>query len=210
MARFDLSQYATVEERLRAFWSDELSQDARIVTVNHSKSADLWVIETRIYLSAGDQANDLPKVTGWASEANTDQFALERCETSSIGRCLANWLWTGSKKLDGTPRPSQQEMAKVERVSAVEVMHEFAQRDWKKDADSLNDVDALRTLWGNAKAKRAPNDVLNYIKERANALSDTSSVNRGAEGSVSGLFDTPTEGTSGGAAEPKPKAGRGK
>lgn len=210
MARFDLSQYATVEERLRAFWSDELSQDARIVTVNHSKSADLWVIETRIYLSAGDQANDLPKVTGWASEANTDQFALERCETSSIGRCLANWLWTGSKKLDGTPRPSQQEMAKVERVSAVEVMHEFAQRDWKKDADSLNDVDALRTLWGNAKAKRAPNDVLNYIKERANALSDTSSVNRGAEGSVSGLFDTPTEGTSGGAVEPKPKAGRGK
>lgn len=210
MARFDLSQYATVEERLRAFWSDELSQDARIVTVNHSKSADLWVIETRIYLSAGDQANDLPKVTGWASEANTDQFALERCETSSIGRCLANWLWTGSKKLDGTPRPSQQEMAKVERVSAVEVMHEFAQRDWKKDADSLNDVDALRTLWGNAKAKRAPNDVLNYIKERANALSDTSSINRGAEGSVSGLFDTPTEGTSGGAVEPKPKAGRGK
>ena len=129
MPRFDLSQYATVEERLRAFWSDDLSKDARIVTINHSKSADLWIIETRIYLTAGDQATDLPKVTGWASEANTDQFSLERCETSSIGRCLANWLWTGSKKLDGTPRPSQQEMEKVERVSAVDVMHEFAQRD---------------------------------------------------------------------------------
>ena len=210
MPRFDLSQYATVEERLRAFWSDDLSKDARIVTVNHSKSADLWVIETRIYLTAGDQATDLPKVTGWASEANTDQFSLERCETSSIGRAMANWLWTGSKKLDGTPRPSQQEMEKVERVSAVDVMHEFAQRDWKKDADSLNDVAALRTLWGNAKAKRASASVLDYIKERANALSDTSSVSRGTEGSVSGLFDTPEEGTSGGSLDPEPKAGRRK
>lgn len=206
MPRFDLSQYATVEERLRAFWSDDLSKDARIVTINHSKSADLWIIETRIYLTAGDQATDLPKVTGWASEANTDQFSLERCETSSIGRCLANWLWTGSKKLDGTPRPSQQEMEKVERVSAVDVMHEFAQRDWKKDADTLNDVDALRTLWGNAKAKRAPQNVLDYIKERANALSDTSSVNRGAEGGISGLFDTPEDSPRTGSVDPEPKA----
>ena len=88
--KFDLSKYATVEERLRAFWSDELSNDARIVTINHSKDEKSFIIETRLYLSAGDQAADLPKVTGWASEANTDSFALERCETSSIGRCLAN------------------------------------------------------------------------------------------------------------------------
>ena len=206
MPRFDLSQYATVEERLRAFWSDDLAKDARIVTINHSKSADLWIIETRIYLTAGDQATDLPKTTGWASEANTDQFALERCETSSIGRALGNWLWTGSKKLDGTPRPSRQEMEKVERVSAVDVMHEFAQRDWKKDADTLNDVDALRALWGNAKAKRAPQNVLDYIKERANALSDTSSVNRGAEGGISGLFDTPEDSPRAGSVDPEPKA----
>ena len=38
MARFDLSKYATVEERLRAFWSEPDNQDARIVTVNHTSN----------------------------------------------------------------------------------------------------------------------------------------------------------------------------
>ena len=206
MARFDLSQYATVEERLRAFWSDELSKDARIVTINHSTDKSTHIIETRIYLSAGDQAADLPKVTGWASEANTDAFSLERCETSSIGRCLANWLWTGSKKLDGTPRPSQQEMQKVERESAVDVMHQFAQRDWMKDADTLNDVSALRTLWGNAKAKKASKAVLDYIEKRANALSNTGSITGGTPGSSTGLFDTQEAGGGEGQSDPGSKA----
>jgi hypothetical protein len=74
MARFDLSQYATVEERLRSFWADEENKDARIVTVNHTMDSSLWVIETRLYLTAGDQATDLPKTTGWASEANSTRY----------------------------------------------------------------------------------------------------------------------------------------
>ena len=50
MARFDLSKYATVEERLRAFWSSPESADARIVTVNHSVDDKTLVFETRIYV----------------------------------------------------------------------------------------------------------------------------------------------------------------
>ena len=110
MAKFDLSQYATVEERLKAFWANENSKDARIVTINHTIDTDLWVIETRLYLNAEDQEKNLPKTTGWASEKNTDAFALERCETSSIGRCLANYIYSGSK------RPSREEMTKVQRM----------------------------------------------------------------------------------------------
>lgn len=166
MARFDLSQYATVEERLRAFWSDPISQDARIITVNHSESDKTFVIETRIYLTAGDQAADLPKVTGWASEANTDAFALERCETSSIGRAMANWLWTGSKKLDGTPRPSRQEMEKVQRGEALTKGH----ADFLAKLDELTKKEEVRELYAEAQRKAAPKDVLAKIAEKGKTL----------------------------------------
>jgi hypothetical protein len=165
MARFDLSQYATVEERLRAFWSDPISKDARIVTVNHSKDDKSFVIETRIYLTAGDQAADLPKVTGWAQEANTDQFALERCETSSIGRCMANWLWTGSKKLDGTPRPSRQEMQKVAKAS--QVTHSYL--DYLAKLDELVTAEEIRQLYADAKRVGAPKEVLDKIAAKGKA-----------------------------------------
>lgn len=166
MARFDLSQYATVEERLRAFWSDPISQDARIITVNHSESDKTFVIETRIYLTAGDQAADLPKVTGWASEANTDAFALERCETSSIGRAMANWLWTGSKKLDGTPRPSRQEMEKVQRGEPLTHGH----ADFLAKLDELTTKEEVRELYSEAQRKGAPKDVLAKIADRGKTL----------------------------------------
>ena len=163
MARFDLSQYATVEERLRAFWSDPISQDARIITVNHSKDDKSFVIETRIYLTAGDQAAELPKVTGWAQEANTDPFSLERCETSSIGRALANWLWTGSKKLDGTPRASRQEMEKVAKVQGQEGL------DWLAKLDELTTAEEIRQLYADAKRAKAPAEVLDKIAEKGKA-----------------------------------------
>lgn len=168
MARFDLSQYATVEERLRAFWSDELSKDARIITVNHSKDDKSFVIETRIYLTAGDQAADLPKVTGWAQEANTDPFSLERCETSSIGRALANWLWTGSKKLDGTPRASRQEMEKVEKVKGAPQVT-MSDLDFLAKLDELDTAEEIRQLYADAKRAGAPKDVLDKIAAKGKA-----------------------------------------
>jgi hypothetical protein len=56
-----------------------------------------------------------PKATGIAQEYQDDKsFAnrtswMEVCETSAIGRALANWKYQGSKKA----RPSQEEMSKV-------------------------------------------------------------------------------------------------
>lgn len=116
MANFNLADYETVEERLRRFWADEANSDARIVTLNHTTPADrsvgMWVIETRIYLSAADQQANLPKATGWAYELDGGKganltSALENCETSSIGRCLSNMNYSGNK------RASREEMAKV-------------------------------------------------------------------------------------------------
>jgi len=166
MARFDLSQYATVEERLKTFWADEKNSDARIITLNHSKDSSLWIIETRIYLTAGDQATDLPKTTGWASEANSDAFALERCETSSIGRALANYIYSGSK------RPSREEMEKVARM------------DWLERAGSLGTIEELRDLYAQAKANNASQEVLEGLKLYAQRFEESQTTRAG--GGVSG------------------------
>lgn len=183
MARFDLSSYATVEERLRAFWSDPDNADARIVTVNHSTDPGLWVIEARLYLTAGDQSLNLPKTTGWASEANKDEFALERCETSSIGRMLANYLYSGSKKGAPAPRPSREEMEKVERVKT----------DYVAEAEKITDVLELRKLYTKAHASNAPAEVLERLKEIAKRLDS------GSQDSGTGRSSTASQ---------KPQAGK--
>jgi hypothetical protein len=171
MAKFDLSQYATVEERLRTFWADENNKDARIITVNHTIDADTWIIETRLYLNASDQQNNLPKTTGWASERNTDPFSLERCETSSIGRCLANYIYSGSK------RASREEMTKV------------AVQEWLDLAGTVSSIEQLRDIYTQARANNAPKEVLDRLKEYADhfAKSQNAGIGRSvSDGKVEG------------------------
>jgi uncharacterized protein YqiB (DUF1249 family) len=155
MARFNLEDYATVEERLKTFWASEDSKDARIVTVNHTTDPKLWIIEARLYLSAGDQAADLPKTTGWANELAADAFGLERCETSAIGRCLANYIYSGNK------RSSREEMTKV-----------LAQ-DWLERAATLETIEELRDLYTQARANNAPAEVLERLKGYADRFAES-------------------------------------
>lgn len=179
MARFNLQDYETVESRIRKF--TELYPDGRIVTewennFEEVNGARTWVVKTTIYLDAGDQANKLPKATGYASEtdgtggANSAGAALENCETSSIGRALANMALSGNK------RASREEMEKVERVAQPAT-------DWIAEAQGILNVEDLRSLYTRAKAQGAPADVLEQLKDYANAL-NTSSEDSGNNRSV--------------------------
>jgi hypothetical protein len=162
--RFNLADYETVEDRLqRALQAHE---DLRIVTINHTTPQDrersTWVVEARVYLSAGDQANDLPKATGWAFEVDGQAganvtSALENCETSSLGRAL--------KQAFGAVGPSRQEMEKVERGATP--------RDWLDEASKLEDVKALRILWATARQAGADKDTLTLLEAKARGLSDS-------------------------------------
>lgn len=185
MPRFNLEDYELVETRIKKFY--ELYPDGRIVTewennYEETNGARTWVVKTTIYLDAGDQANKLPKATGYATEtdgtggANSAGAALENCETSAIGRALANMGLSGNK------RASREEMQKVERVTQQAT-------DWIAKADKLFDVEALRQLWAQAKAANADAETLDRIKDRANKLS-ASSVSGGTEGGVSKLLGT--------------------
>ena len=72
MARFNLNDYETVEERIKRFY--EANEDGRITTENLTTEADratgTWIVKASVYLTSGDQANDLPKATGLAFEVD--------------------------------------------------------------------------------------------------------------------------------------------
>lgn len=177
MPRFDLSQYETVEERIKRFYKE--NPDGRIITQNLTTEADravgTWVVRSEVYLSVGDQSLQLPKASGLAFEIDggngaNQTAALENAETSSIGRALANAGYSGR-------RTSREELEKVERTSA-------AIENWLVEADKISDVAGLRWLYAKAKAEGASPEILERIQSRAKLLNPDVESGR-ADGGVS-------------------------
>jgi len=169
MAMFNLNDYETVEERLRRFWSMPEHADARLITINHSTSEDrakgVWVIEARLYLNADDQMANLPKTTGWASEIDggagaNKTSALENAETSSLGRCLANYSMSGNK------RASREEMEKVARAESAP----SPARNWQVQIDALKDREAALQLFNEARTQKAGQKVLDAIEAKGKEI----------------------------------------
>jgi hypothetical protein len=178
MPKFDLEAYATVAERLAQFHLDH--PDGRIVTewensFEEVTGARTWVVKASIYLDAGDQANNLPKGTGYASETDgtggaNNVAALPNAETSAIGRALMIIGYAMNK--DPKTLASREEMEKVERVAQHAT-------DYLAIAKGITDVAELRKLYTKAKADGARPEVLEELKQIAGSL-DTGSENSGA------------------------------
>jgi len=105
---FNLEDYETVEERLVKFWKEH--PDGRISTTIIEHTLQRFIVQAAIYRTEVD-AN--PWTTGYAEETVSTRgvnstSALENCETSAIGRALANAGYASTGK-----RPSRGEMAKV-------------------------------------------------------------------------------------------------
>lgn len=185
MARFDLSKYATVAERLAKFHEDY--PDGRITTTWESSYAidgagpNIWVVKSYLYLTAGDQANNLPKATGHAFEIDgtggaNNGSALENAESSSIGRCLMVAGYSMNK--DPNSLASRQEIEKVERIS---------NRDWVADADKITDIVGLRWLYAEAKSAGVSQELLERIESRGKVLSASGE----GQGTDRGVPDSP-------------------
>jgi hypothetical protein len=107
---FNPADYAEVAERLPAFWKD--CARGRIITEIIVDDGTRIVIKAYLF---ADIADTVPTTTGYAEEIRGSSMvnktsALENCETSAIGRALANYQYQGSKK-----RASLEEMVKVYR-----------------------------------------------------------------------------------------------
>jgi hypothetical protein len=181
MPKFDLSKYATVAERLQMVYAEY--PDARMVTENLTTAADrsvsTWVVKASLYLTAGDQANDLAKATGHAFEVDGTAganmtSALENAESSACGRAMALAGWSGDK----TSLASRTEMEKVERG----VTPKPSLRDYEAEASKLTDVEGLRWLYAQAKGEGATTQVLERLADIAGSFSakGEDSGNRGS------------------------------
>ena len=109
---FNLQDYETVESRLAKFIAD--FPDFRIDTELESFANDRFIVKAYIYRTYMD---GVAFSTGLAEEKITERgvnstSALENCETSAIGRALANAGYATKGK-----RASREEMDKVQRVS---------------------------------------------------------------------------------------------
>ena len=114
---FNLEDYETVEERLIKFWKDH--EDGQIHTKLLDSSSGRFIVEASIYRTEADLR---PWTTGLAEETIQGRgvnatSALENCETSAIGRALANAGYATKGK-----RASREEMTKVATIKKTEAI----------------------------------------------------------------------------------------
>jgi hypothetical protein len=110
---FDLSNYETVESRLVRWWA--AYPNGRVYTCMMNYTGDACVFYCELY---ADKEDKVPVATGYAEEIKSDRGVnatsfVENCETSAIGRAIANCPLQAPTS---GPRPSRNEMAKVSRA----------------------------------------------------------------------------------------------
>jgi hypothetical protein len=111
---FNLSEYEPVEVRLEKFIKDYPA--FRISTELEVVEANRYIVKAYLFKDAQD---GVAWATGYAEETVTSRgvnqtSALENCETSAIGRALANAGYAPKGK-----RPSREEMSKVVTQRAI-------------------------------------------------------------------------------------------
>lgn len=166
MGKFNLNDYETVAERIRRFKADY--PDSRIETdlveANGPVGKTRWTVKASIWCDRATATGeyDRPDATGWAMEVDgsgmaNNTSALENCETSAIGRALANLNYSGDK------RATREEMAKVQREEARQQQEAQAKKAWLAeqaqklmDAEKAGDVAAITRVRDWAAQKSIP------------------------------------------------------
>jgi hypothetical protein len=104
--KFNLEDYEPVEDRIKRFYADH--EDGRITAELLSDPNNIATTVVKAYLYLGENL----VATGLAFEKAGEGYVnktshLENCETSAIGRALANYNYAGNK------RASREEMTKA-------------------------------------------------------------------------------------------------
>lgn len=163
MPAWNPNEYETVDTRIHRFY--DAYPEGRIITELVDRTADQFVVKAYVYRTPLEDV----AATGYAEERVGSSpvnrtSALENCETSAVGRALAN-LGLSPKG----SRPSTEEMEKAAR-------HDDAQAAGFADAmRHAANVDALNKVAASIQASDLPDDRKDYLrvifKRRAEELS---------------------------------------
>lgn len=140
MGNIDLTSYETVEERIARFKADH--PNFRVLTDLVSSEGEVgqtrWIVKASVWRDAS--SGDVPDATGYAFEVDGAGMtqrtaALETCETSAIGRALANIGYAGNKRVTREEMIKQlvaeyeQRIAEADSKDAVKSIYEEARAD---------------------------------------------------------------------------------
>lgn len=144
----DLQDYVEVDERISLFYAAHPSGRiiTRLVDATGEVGKTRWTVEAQVFR---DDERERPDATGLAFEVDGAGMtqraaALETCETSAIGRALANLGFTGNRR-----RATRTEMRKA-LIAGL-----------KDHIEAATTKDALKELWGRASQQ----DVLDAVRE---------------------------------------------
>jgi len=156
---FNLEEYETVEERLVKFWKEH--PDGRIDTTLVESTLQRFIIKAAIYRTEVDAQ---AWTTGFAEETVSTRgvnstSALENCETSAIGRALANAGYASKGK-----RPSREEMSKVKASEPKPFAEKLADKITMPAEDDPWTTKAVGEAPSSADAIALVQDVLGAVK----------------------------------------------
>lgn len=133
MGNFNPEEYETVESRIKRFYSDHPDGCIRTELLSSPNEISTAVVLAYVYTDHGE----ILRATGMAFEQAGQGFVnktshLENCETSAIGRALANYNYSGDK------RPSREEMDKTQGApTQAKTEAKTAPKKPANDADGL-------------------------------------------------------------------------
>ena len=138
---FNLADYEPVEVRLEKFIKDY--PDFRVSTELEVIESNRYIVKAYLFKTATDS---VAWATGLAEETVTSRgvnqtSALENCETSAIGRALANAGYAPKGK-----RPSREEMTKVVKAPAPKVEKDYWTTPFGEQDEYIKKVPAPATM----------------------------------------------------------------
>lgn len=172
----DLSDYVEVKDRIPLFYEDH--PDGRIVTDMVHFDPPLIVMKATLYRD--HEPGTVPLATGHAYEKEGEGYVnqtsyIENCETSAIGRALADAGYIGGN--GDAPRPSREEMEKVARMRgddgepkpATDKQLGFIRGLMKDKAIPEEHLERLKSRLDEGMSKEHASKAIEWLQERPDA-----------------------------------------